>query len=228
MPQITADIPPTTADLRPAEVEPSNGAKDPNLKEVKAAAEEAVDSTKDMDKSFKKSPRFWVIMATLCVIGLLAAFENTVVATSLPFIVEDLGLGENYIWVTNSFFLTSAAVQPLFGQLANIFGRRWLTMAIVAFFVFGSGLAGGANNAATLIAGRAIQGIGSGGINLIVDIIVSDLVPLRERGNYISIVLSVYFIGMAIGPLLGGVIVDHTNWRWVSLQSACFLFMDFS
>ena len=92
-------------------------------------------------------------------------------------------------------------------------------MAIVAFFLLGSGLAGGANNGATLIAGRAIQGIGSGGISMIIDVIVSDLVPLRERGNYIAIVLSVYFIGMAIGPLLGGIIVDHTSWRWVRVYT---------
>lgn len=111
--------------------------------------------------------------------------------------------------------MNSAAVQPLFGQLANIFGRRWLTMAIVAFFVLGSGLCGGATKGATLIAGRAVQGVGSGGVSMIIDVIVSDLVPLRERGNYIAIVLSVYFVGMCIGPLVGGVIVDHTTWRWV-------------
>ncbi|KIW12726.1 hypothetical protein PV08_10004 [Exophiala spinifera] len=171
--------------------------------------------SKKASPSFKPNARFWAIMATLCVVGLLAAFENTVVAIALPIISEELHLGENYVWVTNVFFLTSAAVQPLFGQLANIFGRRWLTMTIVAFFVVGSGLCGGATNGATLIAGRAIQGIGSGGVSMIIDVIVSDLVPLRERGNYIAIVLSVYFVGTCIGPLVGGVIVDQTTWRWV-------------
>lgn len=113
----------------------------------------------------------------------------------------------------------SAAVQPLFGQLANIFGRRWLTMAIVALFTLGSGICGGASNGATLIAGRAIQGMGSGGINMIVDIIVSDLVPLRERGNYMALVLTVYFIGTSLGPFVGGAIVDTTTWRWVRSPS---------
>jgi MFS family permease len=106
-------------------------------------------------------------------------------------------------------------VQPFFGQLANIFGRRWITMLIVALFTLGSGIAGGATNGAMIIAGRAIQGMGSGGINMIVDIIVSDLVPLRERGNYMACVLSVYFIGMALGPWVGGAIVENTTWRWV-------------
>ncbi|KAI7971666.1 hypothetical protein EIK77_002667 [Talaromyces pinophilus] len=113
----------------------------------------------------ERGAQFWAIIATLCVIGLLSALENTVVTTSF------------------------AAIQPLFGQLANIFGRRWVTMAIVAFFTLGSGIAGGASNGAMLIAGRAIQGVGSGGINMIVDVIVSDLVPLRERGNYMAFVL---------------------------------------
>ena len=107
------------------------------------------------------------------------------------------------------------AVQPLFGQLANIWGRRWVTFVIVSLFTLGSGICGGATNGAMLIAGRAVQGIGSGGMNVIVDIIVSDLVPLRERGNYIAVVLAVYSIGIALGPWVGGVIVANTSWRWV-------------
>ncbi|OAA59532.1 Major facilitator superfamily domain, general substrate transporter [Niveomyces insectorum RCEF 264] len=188
------------------------------------SADEKAESSKDgvpgndagaKPAKFNRSPRFWAIIATLCVIGILSALENTVVTTSLPFIATQLDLGENYIWVTNVFFLTSAAVQPLFGQLANIFGRRWITMIIVALFTLGSGLAGGAQNGRTLIAGRAVQGMGSGGINMIVDVIVSDLVPLRERGNYMAFVLLVYFIGTAVGPYVGGAIIQNTSWRWV-------------
>lgn len=99
--------------------------------------------------------------------------------------------------------------------MANIFGRRWLTLSIVALFTLGSGICGGATNGGMLIAGRAIQGMGSGGINMIIDIIVSDMVPLRERGNYMAIVLTVYFVGTSIGPFVGGAIVDSTSWRWV-------------
>lgn len=88
-------------------------------------------------------------------------------------------------------------------------------MAIVAFFTLGSGISGGAINSAMLIAGRAVQGVGSGGLYIIVDIIVSDLVPLRVRGNYMSVVLVVYTIGLAIGPWVGGVIVERTTWRWI-------------
>lgn len=88
-------------------------------------------------------------------------------------------------------------------------------MTIVFFFTLGSGICGGATNGAMLIAGRAVQGIGAGGINIIIDIIVSDLVPLRERGNYMAIVLLVYTVGTALGPWVGGIIVANTSWRWV-------------
>ncbi|KAK0716855.1 major facilitator superfamily domain-containing protein [Lasiosphaeria miniovina] len=171
---------------------------------------------------FQPTARFWAIIATLCAIGLLSSLENSVVTTALPRIVTELGLGEDYIWVTNSFFLTAwvplsfpPAVQPLIGQLANLFGRRWVTMVIVACFTLGSGIAGGATNEAMLIAGRSIQGVGAGGINILVDIIVSDLVPLCERGNYIAVVLLVYTIGISLGPWVGGAIIDSTTWRWV-------------
>lgn len=88
-------------------------------------------------------------------------------------------------------------------------------MAIVVFFTLGSGICGGATNGTMLIAGRAVQGIGSGGIYIIIDIIVSDLVPLRVRGNYMSVVLVVYTIGLAMGPWVGGIIVEKTTWRWI-------------
>ncbi|KAI1351953.1 major facilitator superfamily domain-containing protein [Xylaria sp. FL0043] len=164
---------------------------------------------------FKPTGRFWAIIFTCAIIGLLSALENTVVTTALPRIATDLKLGADYVWVTNIFFLTGAAVQPLFGQLANIYGRRWITMIIVAFFTLGSGIAGGANNGATLISGRAVQGVGAGGIYIIIDIIVSDLVPLRQRGNYMAIILTIYTVGLALGPYIGGAIVASTTWRWV-------------
>lgn len=112
----------------------------------------------------QRSLAFWMIILGLGITLLLSAFENTVITTAAPAILAEIDLGGNWIWVTNAFFLCSAAIQPLTGQLANVFGRRWLTLCIVAIFMLGSGICGGATTGRMLIAGRAVQGIGSGGI----------------------------------------------------------------
>ncbi|KFY20235.1 hypothetical protein V491_03884 [Pseudogymnoascus sp. VKM F-3775] len=166
-------------------------------------------------QKYERGLRFWSIIIGLGISSLLVALENTVVSTSLPTIVDDLHIGQGYVWTINIFFLTSAAFQPLFGQLADIYGRRWVTLFIVATFTLGSGICGGANSAAMLIAGRGVQGIGSGGLNMIVEVIISDLVPLRQRGNYMAIILSIYSVGVSLGPFVGGIIVQTTSWRWV-------------
>ncbi|ROW15257.1 hypothetical protein VPNG_03104 [Cytospora leucostoma] len=193
--------------LEPTQATPSLGSSDG--KELPPGACSAP------EKDFEHGFRFWAIIIGLGITNLLGALENTVVSTSAPVILTDLQLGGNYIWITNAFFVCSAAFQPLFGQLCNVFGRRWVTLFIVAVFTLGSGICGGASNGGMLIAGRAVQGIGSGGIIMVIDIIVSDLVPLRQRGNYMAVVLAIYGIGTSLGPFIGGAIVSSTTWRWV-------------
>ncbi|RYP91128.1 hypothetical protein DL770_002751 [Monosporascus sp. CRB-9-2] len=169
----------------------------------------------DGPKDFERGFRFWAIISGLAVTGLLAALEHTVVTTSAPKILTELQLREDFIWITNAFFVCSAVSQPLLGQLCNVIGRRWVYLSIVALFTLGSGICGGATSGSMLIAGRAVQGIGSGGIILMNNIIVSDLVPLRQRGYYVAILLAVFGVGTALGPFIGGAIVDSTSWRWV-------------
>ena len=115
--------------------------------------------------------------------------------------------------LTNLHVRTS--LQPLYGQLANVFGRRWPTIAGTTAFVLGSGICGGASNMTMLIAGRVIQGAGAGGIGVLIEMIICDLVPLRQRGNYLAIILGLVALGTALGPFFGGLIVDYSTWRWV-------------
>ncbi|KAK3369915.1 major facilitator superfamily domain-containing protein [Podospora didyma] len=172
-------------------------------------------AAEDEDVDFERGFRFWSIIIGLSITTLLASLEHTVVTTAAPYILQELELRENFIWITNAFFICSTAFTPLFGQLCNIFGRRWVFMAIVAIFTLGSGICGGATSGGMLIAGRAIQGVGSGGIVLTVNIIVSDLCPLRKRGQYMAVILGVFGIGLAIGPFVGGAIAENSTWRWV-------------
>ncbi|KAK8065229.1 hypothetical protein PG997_011976 [Apiospora hydei] len=180
-----------------------------------------MDSSSNTDSPSSPPPkpgyswRFWVIFLALAITSLLVSVESTVVSTALPSIAGHLDAGENYVWFVNAYFLTSTACLPLFGQLADIFGRRGLTLCIVAVFGVGSGICGGATSTAMLIGGRAVQGIGGGGVNLMVQMIVCDLVPLRDRGRFMGIILAVFTVGTSLGPFLGGAIVEHTTWRWV-------------
>ncbi|OJJ99556.1 hypothetical protein ASPACDRAFT_78557 [Aspergillus aculeatus ATCC 16872] len=145
----------------------------------------------------------------------LAALDTSILSTALPTIALDLHAGELYMWITNAYILSSTVVLPLFGQTANIFGRRWLMIISVVIFAVGSAIAGSANNTTAIIAGRAIQGIGGGGINILVDTVICDLVPLRQRGRYVALMASVWAVGTTIGPVLGGAFAQHVSWRWV-------------
>ncbi|KAK5992619.1 MFS-type transporter TwmF [Cladobotryum mycophilum] len=165
--------------------------------------------------AFKPTPRLYAIIVGLGIANLLAALENTVVSIAAPVILTDLQLGDNFIWVTNAFFLCSTAMQPLFGQFCNVFGRRLVMLSAIAVFMLGSGICGGASTGSMLIAGRAVQGAGSGGIVMVSSIVISDLVPLRQRGNYSAIIMSIFGVGSALGPFIGGAIVSSTTWRWV-------------
>ncbi|KAK2809160.1 hypothetical protein FQN50_003995 [Emmonsiellopsis sp. PD_5] len=163
----------------------------------------------------RKSWRFWAIIISLSLTGLCSALEGTIITSALPTITETLGGGNAYIWVPNAYFLASIATLPLFAQASNIFGRRWLILISVALFVLGSGLCGGTSSMGMLIAGRTVQGLGGGGIALMINIIVTDIVSLRERGKYMALIQMAGTVGAAIGPFIGGVITSQSSWRWV-------------
>ncbi|OHE97127.1 major facilitator superfamily transporter [Colletotrichum orchidophilum] len=159
--------------------------------------------------------RFWIIVAALAASKLMLALEITIVSTALPTIVHTLGLGSSYVWVSNGAALASAAIAPPLGQLSDLFGRRYPTCLSVLLFVVGGIISGAAASGPQLIAGRVVQGLGAGGINVMSAIVVSDLVPVRHRGKYMACMLAAYLVGATSGPLLGGVLVQAGAWRWV-------------
>ncbi|KAK3986951.1 MFS general substrate transporter [Cladorrhinum sp. PSN332] len=162
----------------------------------------------------KHGVRFWGTFVALCCLSFISALDVAIVTTALPTVIEDIGGAAQYVWIANSFVVASAVLQPLFGQLANVFGRRQPFIASVVLFTLGSGLAGGAKDAAMMITGRAVQGAGAGGIIVLLDIVCCDLVPLRERGKYLGLMFSWSGVGAALGPPVGGALAE-TNWRWM-------------
>ncbi|KAL8896246.1 MAG: hypothetical protein Q9207_007799 [Kuettlingeria erythrocarpa] len=150
----------------------------------------------------------------MCLISFASALDSTIITTALPAINRIIGGQQQSVWIANSFVLASTTVQPLIGQLSNIFGRRVPMLVSVVLFALGSGIAGGSSGVAMMIVGRTVQGLGSGGIFVLVDLITCDLVPLRERGKYLGLMLSTAAIGTTIGPLAGGGLAQ-ASWRWV-------------
>lgn len=163
----------------------------------------------------KKGLRFWLVFVSLCVAGFLSATDTSIIVTALPTISNDLGGDQaQYIWLANAYVFASTAIQPLYGQLSNIFGRRYPMIVSVLLFTLGSGIAGGANTPGMFISGRLVQGLGGGGMVMLIDLIVCDLLPLRERSAYLGSVLGACAVGTLVGPVIGGALVSRASWRW--------------
>ncbi|MFR0352327.1 DHA2 family efflux MFS transporter permease subunit [Streptomyces sediminimaris] len=146
---------------------------------------------------------------------LLAALDQTIVSTALPTIVSDLGGLEHLSWVVTAYLLASTAATPLWGKLGDQYGRKKLFQTAIVIFLVGSALCGMAQNMPELIAFRAVQGLGGGGLMVLSMAIVGDVVPPRERGRYQGLFGAVFGATSVLGPLLGGLFTEHLSWRWV-------------
>ena len=145
----------------------------------------------------------------------LAALEATAVATAVPTAVGELGGVAHYSWVFSAYLLTSTTTVPMFGKLADLFGRKRTYLWSVAIFLIGSALCGVARTFPQLILFRAIQGLGAGGVSPVATTIIGDIYTLEERGRIQGIFSGIWAAASLIGPLLGGVITDTLSWRWI-------------
>ncbi|KAI0791733.1 MFS general substrate transporter [Abortiporus biennis] len=161
-----------------------------------------------------KRYEFWMILFSLCIGMFCTAMELTSVAIAIPTITRAVN-GQDFVWINSAFALASTSLIPVTGGLADVFGRRVVIMSSFALFALGSVLCGSAQNMSWLIAARSVQGAGSGGIHSLTQIILSDLVSLRERAKYNGVIGLVWALTIACGPLIGGAFATGNHWRWI-------------
>ena len=155
-----------------------------------------------------------LIFAGLILTMLLASLDQSMFSTALPTIVGELNGVDQMLWVTTAYILASTIMLPVYGKLGDLIGRKGLFIAAISLFVLGSIIGGMAQDMTTLIVGRAVQGLGGGGLMILSQAIIADVVPARERGRYMGVMGGVFALSSVAGPLLGGWFTEGPGWRW--------------
>src|SRR4029453_18232227 len=155
-----------------------------------------------------------VVFAALMLAVLLAALDSTIVATALPTITAELGGLDQLSWVVSVYLLSSTISTPLYGKLGDLYGRKRVFQAAIVIFLVGSALCGQAQGMGEVIAFRTLQGLRGGGLIVLAQAIIGDVVSPRDRGRYQGIFGAVFGVSSVAGPLLGGFLVDNASWRW--------------
>src|SRR5215211_2721901 len=159
--------------------------------------------------------RVAIPFAAIVLAMLPAVLDQTILATALPTIATDLGTLSDVSWVVTAYVVAAAAATPLWGKLGDRHGRKRLLEASLAMFLGASALCGLAQDLTTLVVARAVQGIAAGGLMALAYAAVGDLVSPRERGRYQGYIAATFAVATVVGPLIGGVLVQHASWRWV-------------
>ncbi|WP_053353974.1 MDR family MFS transporter [Leucobacter musarum] len=158
--------------------------------------------------------RIWIIFGALIAGMLLSSLDQTIVSTAMPTIVGELGGVEHQVWITTAYLLATTIVMPIYGKFGDVLGRRWLFLLAIALFTLASVGCAFATDFWGFVVFRAMQGLGGGGLMILSQAIIADIVPANERGKYMGPLGAVFGLSAVAGPLLGGYFVDHLTWQW--------------
>ncbi|KAI1416671.1 MFS general substrate transporter [Hypoxylon sp. FL1857] len=179
-------------------------------------AESVTIQTPRNDGDFKAGKRELLILGTMAALNVILALDATVLPPALPTLAKDLnGTSIETFWAGSSYLLANAVFVPFLGAVSDLFGRQAVLLFSVTMFTVGTIISCLAKNFTELLCGRTIQGVGGGGIYTLSYIVVSDIIPLRQRPKYLSFIVAGWALGTVIGPLTGGVVAEHAQWQWI-------------